>query len=66
MADPAVLIQPLREMPEAGRLLAGAFKDVTNTARGLFEKLGWNRVEEIPYHGEEVTLYQTSRRTKRH
>lgn len=34
---------------------------VTNTARGLFEKLGWNRVEEILYHGEEVTLYRTSR-----
>ena len=31
---------------------------VTNTARGLFEKLGWNRVEEILYHGEEVTLYR--------
>src|SRR5687768_7541931 len=159
MTDPAVLIWPLREMPEAGRLLAQAFKDawpdffanrsveeieevmfkeggelpailvasadgrvagtvalrarsvethehlgpwvtglwvapdlrglglgrdlmhaiteeaaargfreiyaVTNTARGLFEKLGWNRVEEILYHGEEVTLYRTSRQTKR-
>lgn len=30
---------------------------VTNTARGLFEKLGWAAVEEIAYHGEEVTLY---------
>lgn len=30
---------------------------VTNTARGLFEKLGWAAVEEIVYHGEEVTLY---------
>ena len=39
---------------------------VTNTARGLFEKLGWNRVEEILYHGEEVTLYRTNRRTKPH
>lgn len=152
MAHPAVLIRPLREMPEAGRLLAGAFKDawsdffadrsveeieevlfaegselpailvasadgrvagtvalrarsvethehlgpwvtglwvapdlrglglgrdlmhaiteeaaargfreiyaVTNTARGLFDKLGWNRVEEILYHGEEVTLFR--------
>ncbi|HEX5718290.1 MAG TPA: GNAT family N-acetyltransferase [Thermoanaerobaculia bacterium] len=154
MASSAVLIRPLREMPEAGRLLASAFKDawsdffadrsveeieealfmesaelpailvasldgrvagtvalrarsvethehlgpwvtglwvtpdlrghglgrdlmhaiteeaaargfreiyaVTNTARGLFEKLGWNRIEEILYHGEEVTLYQRS------
>ncbi len=155
MADPTFLIRPLREMPEAGRLLAQAFKDawpdffadrsaeeieeamfkaspgdsglpailvastdgriagtvalrarsvethehlgpwvtglwvtpdlrglglgrdlmlaiteeaaargfreihaVTNTARGLFEKLGWNRVEEILYHGEEVTLFR--------
>jgi hypothetical protein len=41
---------------------------VTNTARGLFEKLGWNRVEEILYHGEEVTLYvrSTSSRIVRH
>ena len=31
---------------------------VTNTARWLFDKLGWNRVEEILYHGEEVTLYR--------
>lgn len=31
---------------------------VTNTARGLFEKLGWTRLEDIPYHGEEVTLYR--------
>ncbi|HVG08663.1 MAG TPA: GNAT family N-acetyltransferase [Thermoanaerobaculia bacterium] len=155
MADPDVLIRPLREMPEAGRLLAGAFKDawpdffadrqveeieeamfvasprdselpailvasqdgrvagtvalrarsvethehlgpwvtglwvtpdlrglglgrdlmhaiaaeaaargfreiyaVTNTARGLFEKLGWAALEDILYHGEEVTLYR--------
>ncbi len=43
---------------------ARGFRDiyaVTNTARGLFEKLGWNRGEEILYHGEEVTLYRTSR-----
>lgn len=31
---------------------------VTNTARWLFEKLGWERVEEILYHGEEVTLFR--------
>lgn len=31
---------------------------VTNTARGLFAKLGWETVEEIAYHGEEVTLYR--------
>ena len=30
---------------------------VTNTARWLFDKLGWEAVEEIVYHGEEVTLY---------
>jgi GNAT superfamily N-acetyltransferase len=30
---------------------------VTNTAHGLFEKLGWSRVEEILYHGEEVSLF---------
>jgi N-acetylglutamate synthase-like GNAT family acetyltransferase len=37
---------------------------VTNTARWLFDKLGWEAVEEIVYHGEEVTLYRTSPRTK--
>lgn len=152
MADPAVLIRPLRESPEAGRLLAQAFKDawpeffaarsageieremfaegrelpailvasvdgrvagtvalrarsvethehlgpwvtglwvepglrrnglgrelllaiteeaaargfreiyaVTNSARWLFDKLGWAALEEIAYHGEEVTLYR--------
>ena len=151
MADPAVLIRPLRQSPEAGRILAQAFKDawpdffatrsaeeieremfaegdglpailvasvdgrvagtvalrarsvethehlgpwvtglwvesdlrglglgrdllraiveeaaargfreiyaVTNTARWLFDKLGWAALEEIAYHGEEVTLY---------
>lgn len=31
---------------------------VTNTARALFEKMGWVAVEEIVYHGEEVTLYR--------
>ena len=152
MAHPAVLIRPLRELPEAARLLAQAFKDswpdffadrsaeeiedvmfvegaglpailvasvdgriagtvalrarsvethehlgpwvtglwvepgfrglglgrklllaiaeeaaarghrqiyaVTNTARGLFDKMGWTAIEEILYHGEEVTLYR--------
>jgi N-acetylglutamate synthase-like GNAT family acetyltransferase len=158
MADPAFLIRPLREIPEAGRLLAQAFKDgwpdffvdrsaeeieevlfvegselpampailvasqdgriagtvalrarsvethehlgpwvtglwvapdrrglglgrellsaiteeaaarghreiyaVTNTARWLFTKMGWAAVEEILYHGEEVTLFQNTR-----
>lgn len=37
---------------------------VTNTARWLFDKMGWEAVEEILYHGEEVTLYRTSRQTK--
>lgn len=31
---------------------------VTNTARWLFDKLGWEAVEELLYHGEEVTLYR--------
>lgn len=31
---------------------------VTNTARGLFTKLGWAALEEILYHGEEVTLFR--------
>lgn len=31
---------------------------VTNTARWLFSKMGWEAVEEIEYHGEEVTLYR--------
>ena len=31
---------------------------VTNTARWLFDKLGWAALEEIVYHGEEVTLYR--------
>lgn len=31
---------------------------VTNSARWLFSKLGWEAVEEIAYHGEEVTLYR--------
>ena len=31
---------------------------VTNTARWLFDKMGWEAVEEIVYHGEEVTLYR--------
>lgn len=154
MADPAVLIRPLREAPEAGRVLAQAFKDawpdffaewpaerieremftegsalpiilvasvdgrvagtvalrarsvethehlgpwvtglwvepdlrglglgrdllaaiteeaatrgfpaiyaVSNSARWLFDKLGWAALEEIAYHGEEVTLYRKS------
>lgn len=33
---------------------------VTNTARRLFDKLGWAALEEIAYHGEEVTLYRKS------
>jgi N-acetylglutamate synthase-like GNAT family acetyltransferase len=32
---------------------------VTNTARGLFDQMGWAAVEEIAYHGEEVTLYRS-------
>lgn len=35
---------------------------VTSTARGLFEKLGWTRLEDLQYHGEEVTLYRGSAR----
>ncbi len=31
---------------------------VTNSARWLFDKLGWTALEEILYHGEEVTLYR--------
>ena len=31
---------------------------VTNTARWLFSKMGWSAIEEIVYHGEEVTLYR--------
>ncbi|HWM94408.1 MAG TPA: GNAT family N-acetyltransferase [Thermoanaerobaculia bacterium] len=34
---------------------------VTNTARGLFSKLGWTAVEDILYHGEEVTLFRAGR-----
>ena len=33
---------------------------VTNSARRLFDKLDWSAVEEIVYHGEEVTLYRKS------
>ena len=32
---------------------------VTNSARWLFDRLGWAAVEEIVYHGEEVTLYRS-------
>jgi N-acetylglutamate synthase-like GNAT family acetyltransferase len=38
---------------------------VTNTARWLFDKLGWEAIEEIEYHGEEVTLYRRLQRGKR-
>ena len=34
---------------------------VTNTARWLFDKLGWEALEEIEYHGEVVTLYRRLR-----
>ncbi len=31
----------------------------TSTARSLFERLGWRRVEDLEYDGEALTIYHT-------
>jgi GNAT superfamily N-acetyltransferase len=52
-----------RELVHAAAAEASArgYRDlyaVTATARGLFDRLGWRALEELLYHGEEVTLYR--------
>ena len=45
-------------MQLAARLNYPVIYATTNTARGIVERLGWERMETVVHHGEEIGLYQ--------